>query len=99
VNDNCFAGTTDCDCATLTTETVANHRIIRDPGQFEGQTPAIVHFWNIGMNGFADQDTIEKGVPVYKFRLTSADRAAFPELAGKAWLSIYQDDRGFIGQL
>ena len=95
----CFAGSTDCDCATFTTEDVGGHRIIRNPGKFEGETPAIVHFWYIGLNGFADRDTIERGVPVYKFHITSADRAVFPELTGKAWLSIYEDDRGFVGQV
>lgn len=98
-NENCFAGTSDCDCATFEIETVADHRIIRNPGKFEGQTPAIVHFWNIGLNGFADRDVIVRGMPVYRFQITSADRSVFPELKGKAWLSIYEDDQGFVGQL
>lgn len=73
-------------------------RIIRDLGKFEGQTPAIVHFYGIGLEGFADRDTVEHGRPVYKFRLNDADRRVFPELKGKGWLSIYEDDQGFVGQ-
>lgn len=92
----CHAGDETCDCATFTVDVIGGHRIIRNPGKFEGETPATVHFYNIGLQGFADRDVIEHGCPVYKFRLDSNHRTAFPELKGRGWLSIYESDQGFV---
>lgn len=97
-NPDCYADRADCDCATYAVEEVAGMRIIRQLGKFEGQTPAIVHFYSIGLEGFADRDGhLPGGDPVYKFRLNDADRRVFPELKGKGWLSIYEDGNGFVG--
>jgi len=64
----------------------------KGPGKFEGCAPYVPYFWDIGMNGFADVDD----GPTWKFRVDDDDRALFPELKGRRWVSLYESDSGFV---
>lgn len=68
---------------------------IHDCGRFELQPVYVPHYWDIYLNGFADIDDGE----VLKFKVTKEDRAEFPELKGRHWVSIRQTDQGFIEEI
>lgn len=75
----------------------ANGRIA-SPGKFEGEPIFAPHFWQMGLEGFADSDDGR----VYGFRLKNGDPEfrEFPEL--KKWLGrkrslkLFEDSQGFV---
>lgn len=69
--------------------------IIRSPGKFEGERIYVPHFYDIGLNGFADA---EDGA-TWRFRVDSEDRQAFPELGRKTWVSLHESDSGFVTEV
>jgi hypothetical protein len=73
---------------------VRDGRIV-SPGQFEGETIYIPYFWDVFLNGDADEDD---GTAL-TFYVLDEDVAEFPELAGIVFVAIYQDDQGFVREL
>lgn len=71
---------------------------ITSPGKFEGEPVFAPHFWNIGLEGFADEDNGK--VYLFKFKTTDAEMQAWPEL--KKWLGrkrtlrLVENDQGFV---
>lgn len=60
----------------LSSYTVNAHGIIQTPGKFEGEMIYVPHFWNAGLEGFADQDDGK----TFRFNITDEDRQLFPEI-------------------
>jgi hypothetical protein len=70
--------------------------IIRSPGKFEAESVYVPYFWNKYLNGFADED--EGGV--LGFKVTSGDRAEFPELGpDDTTVYLWERDDGFVCEL
>ena len=71
---------------------------ITSPGKFEGEPIFAPYFWNLGLEGFADNDDGS----VYRFKITKDDESNpyWPEL--KAWLGtkrtlrLREDSQGFV---
>lgn len=72
------------------------HDRITSPGKFEGEPVFAPHFWDMGLQGFADSDDGQ----VYKFKITPKDREEWPQLDAwlgrKRTLSLREDDQGFV---
>ena len=66
--------------------------IIQSLGKFENEPVYAPHFWSMGLEGFADSDNGR----IYRFKLTADDKAAWPELKGRRWLSLWEDEQGFV---
>lgn len=66
--------------------------VIRNPGRFEGEPLWAPYYWDVYMNGGADDD--DGGC--LSFDVSEDDRVIFPELADVARVEIYQRDDGFI---
>jgi hypothetical protein len=66
--------------------------IIRSPGKFEGEPRYVPYFYEVFMNGMADDDD---GV-VLTFRVTAEDRKMFPELRGVRNVYLEESDQGFV---
>lgn len=86
---------------TTTCEYANDGKRITQPGKFEGEPVFAPHYWDIGLEGFADADDGR----VYTFKFTRAEldkpETAFgPEL--KAWLGrkrtlkLWEDSVGFV---
>jgi hypothetical protein len=66
---------------------------ITSPGKFEGEPLYAVAFYEIGLEGFADQDD----GAAYAFEITQEDRATWPELPSDCkWVVIRESDNGFV---
>lgn len=74
---------------------VNEHGIITSPGKFEGEMVYCPAFWDASLNGCADVDD----GPTQKFKLTAEDRAEWPELKGRHWLTLYESEQGFVSEL
>lgn len=67
--------------------------VIRRPGKFEGEMLYVPYFWQMGLEGMADDDDGQ----VYKFRLTPKDRKMFPELSrSKHVVRLMERSDGFV---
>lgn len=76
---------------------VDSHGVIRSPGKFEGEMLYIPYFWEVGLDGLADDD-IEVGNDNVEwiFEITDDDRAMFPELGKTTVLKLWESDQGFV---
>lgn len=76
---------------------VKNGRIV-SPGKFEGEPVFAPHFWELGLEGFSDDD--EVGVFKFQIKQDDPEHEMFPELAGfcglNGTLRIREDDQGFV---
>jgi hypothetical protein len=66
--------------------------IITSPGKFEGESVYAPHYWNLGLEGGADEDDGES----YVFHLDSSDVLVWPELSSVRTLRLIEDDNGFV---
>ncbi len=67
--------------------------IIRRLGKFEGNAVYVPHFWDIAINGFADN----RDGSLYSFDVKDGDRAMFPELNGRRTVKLLEIDvDGFV---
>lgn len=62
------------------------------PGKFEGERPYVPFYWDILLDGGADEEDGDVAI----FRVTDEDRATFPELAGRETVRIYERSDGFV---
>ena len=81
---------------------VGEHGLIDSPGKFQGEAAYVPHFWMLGLDGGADEDTYweaENGdemTPVFVFHLTDADRTRWPQLANVERLELWEAENGFV---
>lgn len=79
----------------MNTYKVENGRIV-SPGKFEGCREYVPHFWDIGLDGFADSDD---GI-TYTFKVTKEDRTQFPGAFGKRrTVRLVEDSNGFVNEV
>jgi hypothetical protein len=78
--------------ADIARDYIVRNGRISSPGKFEGEMVYVPYYWDIGMNGFADIDDGR----VCKFQVTTEDKKEFPELKRRRWVSLYEDDNGFV---
>ena len=69
---------------------------ITSPGKFEGCREYVPHFWDIGLDGFADSDD---GI-TFTFKITKEDRAKFPGAFGRRrTVRLVEDSSGFVNEV
>lgn len=66
---------------------------IKSPGKFEGEMIYVPHYWDVFMNGGADEE-LANGTMV--FEVGFDDRAAFPELKTRKTVKLRERDDGFV---
>lgn len=71
---------------------IDNNGVITSLGKFEGEMLYVPYFWEIGLDGCADED--EDGV--FTFDIDEDDLAEFPELAGVSKLMLEESEQGFV---
>jgi hypothetical protein len=72
---------------------VNEHGIICSPGKFEGEMLYVPYFWDLGMNGCADED--EDGVWTFTI-MNFGDRVFFPELGNAKVIRLEESEQGFV---
>ena len=75
---------------------VDNHGIIRSPGKFDGEPVYAPAYWEVVLNGMADDDNGAESNPIAYFNLTENDRQTWPELDDAICLALQEDDNGFV---
>ena len=69
---------------------------ITQPGKFEGCPVFAPKYWNLGLDGFADEDTSG----ILKFKFTAAELKREPEvkrwLGNRRTLHLWEDSQGFV---
>jgi hypothetical protein len=80
---------------TITDKVREYEDIVNRPGKFEQEPRYVPYYWDIYLNGFADDDDGE----VLTFNVESEDVAMFPELKGKKTVKIVELDNGFVIEL
>ena len=71
---------------------VDSRGVIRSPGKFEGEYLYAPYFWDLFLNGGADEDDGD----VLRFNVTEKDRLEFPELVGVHAVTLTECDQGFV---
>lgn len=66
--------------------------IIRSPGKFEGEPIYVPYFWQLGLEGFADDDDGDEFV----FDLGPEELQMWPELGDGRRLTLSEDSSGFV---
>ncbi len=77
---------------------------VKGPGKFESEEPYVPYFWELGLEGGADEEEDDMGLdgdpkPIWVFKITSADRILFPELSGRVQVRIVETHDGFVSEL
>lgn len=75
------------------------HGIIRSPGKFEAEPVYVPHFYNLWLDGGADDEETsgdDDGAGTLVFNLTDDDRRDWPELGNARVLRLCQDSYGFV---
>ena len=67
--------------------------IVQGPGKFEGEQSYSPYFWDIIMDGGADEIGPDN---VDMINVNAEDRAIFPELKGIKKVVQYTDESGFV---
>ena len=79
---------------TLTRDEYVN--IVSHPGKFEGEPAWVPYFWDLTMDGGADDVDDDNGTDIYIFTIQEDDIAVFPELAGMSYVEVWETDQGFV---
>jgi hypothetical protein len=66
--------------------------LIKSPGKFEDEPIYVPYFWQIGLEGCADQDRDGDFV----FHIDASDVEMWPELRNITRLQLWEDDNGFV---
>lgn len=66
--------------------------IIRRAGKFEGEPVYVPFFWDIFLDGFADDDD----GTIIKIKVNEEDRKEFPELKGATYVYLRETETGFV---
>ena len=67
-------------------------RRVSSPGKFEGEGPWVVYLWDLGLEGFADDENNHGFV----FRVDRKLTRLFPELQGVSRVVLEEDENGFV---
>lgn len=70
--------------------------IIVSPGKFEGEPAYVPYFWELGLDGMADEDHTDEGGTVYRFNIETDDRIFFPELVKYQRIELRESEQGFV---
>jgi len=68
------------------------HGLITSPGKFEGEPLYVPAYWDMGLEGMADEDDGGSFV----FELNDAEWDTWPELKGQTHLVLWEDSQGFV---
>jgi hypothetical protein len=68
---------------------------ITDPGKFEGEARYMPHFYDLFLNGCADEDDGE----TLTFNVEQDDIDEFPELADFKRVRFFEDSQGFVREI
>ena len=69
--------------------------VIITPGKFEGEQIYVPYFWELFLNGEADEDDGE----VIRFNVTEIDRSYFPELKDSRYVDLIEKLDGFVYEI
>lgn len=77
--------------------TVNEHGIIQDPGKFEAEPIYVPYFWNVVLDGIAE-DVDDDGQTLSVIMIDDEDRAKFPQLldAGDYAIVLSERESGFV---
>jgi len=65
------------------------------PGKFEQEASYVPYFWEVYLDGFADDDDGE----ILTFNVSQEDVAMFPELKDRETVKLVELDYGFVVEL
>jgi hypothetical protein len=73
-------------------------KIIRDPGKFEGEPEYVPQYWDMVLDGGADEEEYDEDGenPVAVFKLTEEDKAKWFDFQGCTELRLWESDQGFV---
>jgi hypothetical protein len=71
---------------------IDDNGIITDLGKFEAEPYYIIHYYDIYMNGCAEDISDD----CVRIEIDADDRKQFPELKGKRNVYLYFSDSGFV---
>jgi hypothetical protein len=73
------------------------HRIIRNPGRYEGEIYYIPIYWEMVLDGSADNEYIDDNNNLIAvFHIGRDDINSYPELSDTLRLELWQSEDGFI---
>ena len=73
--------------------------IIAEPGKFEGDPLYVPYFWDMALQGLADDDYFDEGdVLISVFQITEKYAATFPELESEIGMliEVWENEQGFV---
>lgn len=70
--------------------------IVTNPGKFEGEPAYVPYFWELGLDGMADEDFTDVGGAVYAFDITEDDKIFFPGLLKYKRIELRESEVGFV---
>ena len=68
---------------------------VQGPGKFEGEDPYVPYYWDMFLDGFADDDD----GTVLTFDVRAEDKALFPELKRRKRVKILERSNGFVVEI
>jgi len=81
---------------------VDDQGLITTPGKFEGEPIYVPYFWNLGLDGCADDEETQTHYPtdqpVFGFNLSdlNIEQSVWPELKGQDRIELWESDLGFV---
>ncbi len=78
------------------TYTVQGNRIV-SPGKFEAENIWAPYFWDVAMDGGAEEITTPHNPhPISRMTIEPEDVRQFPELKGFGTVELFEDGNGFV---
>jgi len=68
---------------------------VKRPGKFEGEARYVPYYWDVFMEGGADEDDGE----VLTFNVSTEDKKMFPELKRRKRVRLEETGQGFVVEL
>lgn len=69
--------------------------IIAEPGKFEGSPRYLPEFYEVMLEGFADEHSDGS----FSVAVDADDKLKYPELKRRKRIRMYQDEQGFVSEL
>lgn len=67
------------------------------PGKFEGEPAYAEHFYNLALQGDADENFVDSfDVQIDVFKVDQEDTAHFPDLINDEFVLLWEDEQGFV---
>ena len=67
-------------------------------GKFEGEGNYVPYYWEIGLDGGADDEIYSGDTPIWVFNVSPEDKAMFPELKGRKRIKLWENEQGFVSE-